>query len=73
MRALTDSMALLVVGTDVAVPGPGSIEMNMVCSRMRRRMVSRALTSRWCRLFSLPSAPTLFWSRKSLWRISHAL
>ena len=40
----------------------------MVCSRMRRRMVSRALTSRWCRSFSLPSDQMLFCSRKSLWR-----
>ena len=61
MRAFCDSMALLAVGTLVTAPSSGSMKVNMVRFRMCRRMVSRALTSRWCRSFSLPSGGLVAW------------
>lgn len=73
MRAFHDSMGLFVGGIGVAHPSGGSTNVNRCPSRMRLRIIRRALAGRRCWSATVPSSRWLFWSRNSLWSCSHWL
>lgn len=59
-RAFHDSTRLFVDGTGPAAASPSSRNMNGWPSRMRLRIMRRALTSLWCMSFTLPQSTTWF-------------